>query len=100
MDPIVTQTIADIQELYPDLPEAKIKIATRLAASFIKEKLYIDVIEEAHSDLLLEVSLWRINTMGSEGISSESSSGISTSFSGLPETITRRLSSLKRARGV
>lgn len=91
----------NILALYPSAELSKIDVSVQLASGLLKEKLHVSLLVEEHYTLLFETSLWRFNLLGSEGISSESSSGVSTSYSSkMPESILNMIKSKSRARGV
>lgn len=80
--------------------DAQIGVAIELAKGIILDKLpqYKNIIEiKGCYSLLYEVTIWRLNIMGSEGLSSESYDGQSQVFrAGIPSYIRSLISSKKR----
>lgn len=94
------EVVNDILQIYPEVSEGKVNLSVRLAEGYIKTRLNIDELDSSHKDLLLEVSLWRFNMLGSEGISSESNSMTTSYLDNEPANIRKMINRLKRAQGI
>lgn len=63
----------------------------------LKDMLHIEELDESHASILKEMVLIRINHDGTEGIASESHSGVSTTYlDDLPKSLIRKIHAKRR----
>lgn len=96
-DDFIAASAAQLAVTHPDIPSAAASALLGAAHDFLAAETRLDALDAGDADAACELTAWRYNRVGSEGLTAESYAGVTQSFAeGLPTCVLRAIRRRRR----